>query len=175
MMNWPRKLHGELSIRARAVAMACPPGEVTAPRLAEAAGTTLKTAQVILGDLARAGVLDRARRGVYVMAAKGAPHTKGFDWGWSATKPHGKRLPGYREKAGIRRPVPLYALRHTCASLLLLGAPLYTGGRRWDDSEIASHLGHADLSTVRNYAVSLGIASKLAVEESRVALKGRAK
>jgi hypothetical protein len=50
---------------------------------------------------------------------------------------------------------------------------MFTGGRRWSLEEVASQLGHADLSTVRRYAVALGLASKSAVEESRAALKAQ--
>jgi integrase len=104
-------------------------------------------------------------------------HTKGYDWGWSTTS--GKRrvgdadepYAGYRERMGIKRVVPLYSLRHSAASHLLLGTPIYTGGRRWSQEEVASQLGHGDLSTVRRYVVALGIASQRAVEESREALK----
>jgi len=103
---------------------------------------------------------------------EGVPHAKGYDWGWADSEPKpGKRYDGYRVRAGIRRHVPLYSLRHTAATHLLLGAELYTGGRRWSPEEVASFLGHADLSTVRRYMVGLGIASMRAVEESRVALK----
>jgi integrase len=102
----------------------------------------------------------------------GAPHVKGYDWGWADTEPHpGKRRAGYRARAGIRRSVPLYSLRHTAASHLLLGTELYTGGRRWSPEEVASFLGHADLTTVRRYLVGLGLASQRAVEESRIALR----
>jgi integrase len=103
---------------------------------------------------------------------KGRPHAKGYDWGWADSEPQpGKKYEGYRVRAGIRRHVPLYSLRHTAATHLLLGSDLYTGGRRWSPEEVASFLGHADLSTVRRYMVGLGIASMKAVEESRVALK----
>jgi integrase len=103
---------------------------------------------------------------------QGAPHAKGYDWGWADSEPRpGKRVNGYRVRSGIRRHVPLYSLRHTAATHLLLGSDLYTGGRRWSPEEVASFLGHSDLSTVRRYMVGLGIASMRAVEESRLALK----
>lgn len=103
---------------------------------------------------------------------QGVPHAKGYDWGWADAEPKpGKRYEGYRARAGIRRHVPLYSLRHTAATHLLLGSELYTGGRRWTPEEVASFLGHADLSTVRRYMVGLGMASMRAVEESRIALK----
>lgn len=102
----------------------------------------------------------------------GAPHAKGYDWGWApGVSRHGKLVPGYRAIAGIRRPVPLYSLRHTAASHLLLGTELFTGGRRWDAAEVASFLGHSDLTTIRRYLVALGIASIRAVEESREAIQ----
>jgi integrase len=115
--------------------------------------------------------------GLVFSGPKGAPHTKGYDWSWQpGVSRHGKPIPGYRALSGIRRDVPLYSLRHTAASHLLLGTELFTGGRRWDAAEVASFLGHSDLSTVRRYLVALGIASMRAVEESREAIKqGKAK
>ncbi len=110
--------------------------------------------------------------GLVFPGPSGEPHVKGYDWGWASTEPKpGKHWTGYRERAGIRRPVPLYSLRHTAASHLLLGTELFTGGRRWSPEEVASFLGHADLSTVRKYLVALGIANIRAVEESREALR----
>lgn len=133
----------------------------------------------------------RPGTGLVFSGLGGEPHVKGYDWGWADTKGQRKwskhnragelkqyvsREPakvakGWRSKIGIRRPVALYSLRHTCASQLLLGADLFSGGRIWSLSEIASHLGHADTKTVERYAKALGVASKRAVEESRAALK----
>lgn len=133
----------------------------------------------------------RRATGLVFPGPDGEPHTKGYDWGWADTraqrkwKKHNrsgvlkayvsrepaKTSPGWRSKIGIRRPVALYSLRHTCASQLLLGADLFTGGRIWSLPEIASHLGHADTKTVERYAKALGVASKRAVEESRVAIR----
>lgn len=134
----------------------------------------------------------RPSKGLMFVGPKGRPHAKGYDWGWAdkMEKRHWKKLlkktgvkkrfdsrhpakvtPGWRHKVGITRPVALYCMRHTCASHLLLGTQMFSGGRRWSEAEIASHLGHADLTTVKRYMVALGISSKLAVEESRAALK----
>ena len=131
----------------------------------------------------------RPSTGLLFPGAGGEPHADGYDWGWpdKREKKHvrwsladgsttGRKedevtvTPGWRSRIGIRRDLPLYSLRHTAASHLLLGTELFTGGRRWSLEEVASFLGHADLSTVRRYAVSLGLASQRAVEESRVAL-----
>lgn len=110
----------------------------------------------------------RPGRGLVFSGPSGKPHTKGYDWGWADSEPTpGNRVSGYRSRSGIRRPIALYSLRHSCASHLLLGTNLFTGGRTWSAEEIASQLGHSDLSTVRRYMVALGIASKRAVEESR--------
>ncbi len=118
----------------------------------------------------------RPTEGLVFAGPKGAPHAKGYDWGWTGSYGRdGEQLDGWREKIGIKRSVPLYSLRHTCASQLLLGAELFTGGRTWSFAEIASHLGHADTKTVERYARSLGVASKRAVEESREAIKSIAK
>lgn len=82
-----------------------------------------------------------------------------------------KVTPGWRTKLGIKRDVPLYALRHTCACNLLLGTDYFTGGRRWSREEVQSQLGHKDSSATEFYLRSLGLASRKAVEESREALK----
>lgn len=78
---------------------------------------------------------------------------------------------GYRSKMGITRNVPLYALRHTGASHLLLGSELFTGGRRWSREEVQAHLGHTSSKTTERYMVALGLASKKAAEDSREALR----
>lgn len=129
----------------------------------------------------------RRASGLLFPGRTGKPHTDGYDFGWADTRgarKWKKRLrsgelrlyktrvgvtvtPGWRTKIGIQRDVPLYSLRHTCASHLLLGTPLFTGGRRWSPEEVASQLGHADLSTVTTYMVALNIASQGAAEESR--------
>jgi integrase len=114
--------------------------------------------------------------GLVFPGVNGEPHTRGYDWGWTGSYGRdGEQREGWREAIGIKRKVPLYSLRHTCASQLLLGAELFTGGRAWSFVEIASHLGHRDTKTVEHYARSLGIASKRAVEESRVAIKANRK
>jgi integrase len=114
----------------------------------------------------------RPGTGLVFPGHKGSPHARGYDWGWQGSYGRdGAQLEGWREIIGIRRPLALYSLRHTCASQLLLGAELYTGGRAWSLAEISSHLGHADTKTVERYARSLGIASKRAVEESRAAIQ----
>lgn len=77
---------------------------------------------------------------------------------------------GWRSKLGITRDVPLYALRHTCASHLLLGTELFTGGRAWDPVEVQSQLGHKDIKATERYMVALGIRAHRAAKESRVAL-----
>lgn len=132
----------------------------------------------------------RPTKGLVFPGDDGKPHSRGYDWGWAGTKAKrkwkkhnragelkvyasreaAKYSKGWRDKIGIRRPVALYCLRHTCASQLLLGADLFTGGRIWSLPEIASHLGHRDTKTVERYAKALGVASKRAVEESRVAI-----
>lgn len=86
-------------------------------------------------------------------------------------KEHVAVTPGYRTKVGIRRPVPLYALKHTLACHLLLGTPLFTGGRRWSREEIQSQLGHKSSKATERYMLALGLASRRAAEESREALK----
>ena len=114
----------------------------------------------------------RPTEGLVFHGRDGEPHARGFDWGWQGSYGRdGKQRDGWRVRLGIARETPLYSLRHTCASMLLLGAEMFTGGRTWSFAEIASHLGHRDTKTVERYARSLGIASKRAVEESRVAIK----
>lgn len=118
----------------------------------------------------------------YVFPAPDAPnghHPSGYDAGW-ADKRERRRSDveprvtlGWRTKLGILRPVPLYALRHTCACQLLLGAELFTGGRSWTREEVQSQLGHTSSKTTEHYLVALGLASKKAVEESRAAMRNK--
>lgn len=82
-----------------------------------------------------------------------------------------KATPGWRRKLGIARDVPVYALRHTCACHLLLGTPLFTGGRMWSKEEVQSQLGHKDPKATESYMLALGIMSRRAALESREALK----
>jgi len=83
--------------------------------------------------------------------------------------------PGWRSKLGIKRDVPLYALRHTCACHLLLGTPLFTGGREWSREEVQSQLGHQDSDATERYMLALGILARRAAKESKAALKAMAK
>lgn len=82
--------------------------------------------------------------------------------------------PGWRAKLGIKRQVPLYALRHTCACQLLLGSELFTGGRQWSREEIQSQLGHRDSKATEHYMRALGILGRRAAVESKAALKSQA-
>lgn len=138
--------------------------------------------QVIRAWWLKAG---QPKSGLVFPGPDGKPHADGYDWGWADTRGRKhwnwevdgekrknkskeiKLTKGWRSKIGIERNVPLYSLRHTCASHLLLGTKLFTGGKRWSMEEVASQLGHADMSTVRRYCVALGIMSLGAVEESR--------
>lgn len=95
-------------------------------------------------------------------------------------KQHGERrtskgklkvTPGWRSKLGIKREVPLYALRHTCACQLLLGSQLFTGGRQWSREEIQSQLGHRDSKATEHYMRALGILGRRAALESKAALQ----
>lgn len=103
-------------------------------------------------------------------------YVRGYDAGW-ADKHDAKGTDtvkvydGYRRKVGIARDVPLYALRHTCASHLLLGTQLFTGGRAWSREEVQSQLGHLDSKATESYMRSLGILGRRAALESREALK----
>jgi integrase len=80
-------------------------------------------------------------------------------------------MEGYRAKVGITRDVPLYALRHSCASHLLLGTVSWTGGRQWSREEVQAQLGHLDSAATEWYMKSLGILGKRAASESKAALK----
>jgi integrase len=82
-----------------------------------------------------------------------------------------KVTPGWRSKLGITRDVPLYALRHTCACHLLLGTPLFTGGRMWSREEVQAQLGHKSSDATERYMLALGIKARRAAIESRAALK----
>lgn len=114
-------------------------------------------------------------------------YARGYDAGWSDKRERrtktvdGKRgskkvrslvvTEGYRTKVGIKRPVPLYSLRHTCACQLLLGGKLFTGGRMWSREEVQAQLGHLDSKATEFYLRALGILGKRAASESRVALE----
>lgn len=58
------------------------------------------------------------------------------------------RWPEYRKLAGITRPVRFHDLRHTCASLLLMGA----WGRAWRLERVRDFLGHSDVAVTQRYA-----------------------
>lgn len=58
------------------------------------------------------------------------------------------RWPEYRELAGITRHVRFHDLRHTCASLLLMG----TWGRAWRIERVRDFLGHSDVGVTQRYA-----------------------
>lgn len=82
-----------------------------------------------------------------------------------------KVTPGWRSKLGIKRDVPLYALRHTAACHLLLGTPSFTGGRMWSREEVQAQLGHKDSAATEHYMLSLGILGRRAAAESKAALR----
>lgn len=134
----------------------------------------------------------RRTEGLVFRNPDGKPFARGYDAGWADKRyrqPTCKQvngvivertladevtvMKGYRSKVGITRNVPLYALRHTCASHLLLGSKLFTGGRRWDREEVQSHLGHLTPQATEFYMRSLGILGRRAVQESKQALKAK--
>jgi len=56
--------------------------------------------------------------------------------------------PGYAAVAGLTRRVPFHALRHTCASHLVMG----TWGVAWRLEDVQRFLGHATLQMTQRYA-----------------------
>jgi integrase len=71
------------------------------------------------------------------------------DFYWAAySDRHGKRVPGYKEVAGIVRPVRFHDMRHTCASHLVMG----TWGQEWSLLEVCTFMGHRDTKTTKRYA-----------------------
>lgn len=78
---------------------------------------------------------------------------------------------GHRHKFGITREAPLYSLRHTLASHLLLGTEWFTGGRQWSPIEVQSQLGHKDSTATERYMQSLNIMNFRASDESAAAIK----
>jgi integrase len=65
-----------------------------------------------------------------------------------ADKSHPTRWAAWLERAGIKRPVRWYDLRHTCATSLLAG----WWGEPWSLEEIQQLLGHASRTTTERYA-----------------------
>jgi integrase len=59
----------------------------------------------------------------------------------------GVRIPGYRELAGVVRPVRFHDLRHTCASHLVIG----TWGRKWVQLEVKELMGHSSIMVTERY------------------------
>jgi integrase len=131
----------------------------------------------------------RPTHGLVFPSESGEVYARGYDAGWSdkrerrhwkwevdgevkRNKSEEVRVTrGYRSACGIAREVPLYALRHTAASHLLLGSPLFTGGRMWSREEVQSQLGHRDSKATEFYLRSLGILGRRAALESKAALR----
>jgi integrase len=132
----------------------------------------------------------RRETGLVFRNPDGGVFARGYDGGWSDKKFKQRRRKqvdgrvvettkaedvsvqrGLRHKMGITREVPLYALKHTLASHLLLGSDLFTGGRAWSREEVQSQLGHLDSSATEHYMRSLGILNRRASKESKAALK----
>lgn len=63
---------------------------------------------------------------------------------WGANGSH----PGYCKAAGIERRVPFHALRHTCASALVMGY----WGPPWRLEDVRKFLGHTSVSMTERYA-----------------------
>jgi len=63
---------------------------------------------------------------------------------WGKNNEH----PGYASIAGLTRRVPFHALRHTCASHLVMG----TWGVAWRLEDVQRFLGHATLQMTQRYA-----------------------
>lgn len=80
---------------------------------------------------------------------RGCQYRRGDDWGWGNRKRCRKVEPGHRVAFGITRRVTFHALRHTCASHLVMGT--------WTDSPlelltVRAILGHASVTTTQRYA-----------------------
>jgi integrase len=120
----------------------------------------------------------RRTSGLVFPSEDGKVYTRGYDAGWSDKRERrgGDEVlvtRGWRSKLGIARPVPVYALRHTCACQLLLGSDLFTGGRQWSREEVQSQLGHRDSKATEHYMRALGILGRRAARESKEALKAK--
>lgn len=131
----------------------------------------------------------RPTSGLVFPSEKGKVYARGYDAGWADKRERrhwkwevddevrrnkAKRVTvtkGWRRKLLIGRPVPVYALRHTCACQLLLGSELFTGGRQWSREEVQSQLGHRDSQATEFYLRALGILGRRAAKESKEALK----
>lgn len=83
---------------------------------------------------------------------EGSRRRKGEDLGWQDRRQiRGGKLritPGLKTKAGIKRDVRQYDMRHTFASHLVMGS----WGRAWRLEEIQPLMGHAAVTTTARYA-----------------------
>jgi len=70
--------------------------------------------------------------------------------------------------AGIKRPVRVYDLRHTCASSLVAG----WWGRRWSIEEVKEVLGHSDIKMTQRYVHLGDTALRAATRETNAAYFG---
>ncbi len=87
-------------------------------------------------------------------------------WFFGSYRKDGKRHSPWREwltAAGIKRPVRVYDLRHTCATALLCG----WWGRRWQLNEIQDYLGHLSSQSTRRYAHLTRETAQRAARETR--------
>lgn len=92
----------------------------------------------------------------------GGIYRDGYDGGWvnrPQTPRHGRTYTqlGWAWHAGIRRHVPLKALRHTCACHLLRGTHVARGwiARPLRMEEVQAWLGHASITTTERYYARL--------------------
>jgi integrase len=83
----------------------------------------------------------------------GGCYSKSWDYSWAdrSYKKNGKMIvvPGFRSRIGIRPEVTFHCLRHTCASMLMMGG---FGMPKLALEDVKGWLGHSDISVTQRYA-----------------------
>jgi integrase len=84
----------------------------------------------------------------------GGCHSKGYDGGWADRRYRKQRggpvltFAGWRTEAKVRNEVTFHCLRHTCASMLMMGGY----GFKLELYEVSRWLGHSDIKVTQRYA-----------------------
>lgn len=85
----------------------------------------------------------------------GGCFAKGYDCGWADRRYRKKKdgpiivYPGWRSRSNVREQVTFHCLRHTCASMLVMGGP---GFPKLTLYEVSRWLGHSSIAVTQRYA-----------------------